>query len=335
MPALRKIDASMPPGEAAAATWKLRLHAWWEGYELPEAPPPAPTKVRLPPRPLAKPGPAAAASGNPDSPLNKADLRVLRALWGGDFVTPGDGEHVIELVKPLGLNPKMSMLDFGAGIGGPARAMAKEFGVWITGLEPSRDFVQAGMELSAGAGMAKRVVISGVETEKPVLPERRFDCIFAKESLGVVPDKDRLFAAMSKSLKPGGHVLLTDYVLTREDGDQENAAWVEQNRAALGIGHPWRQSELHRAMDEAGLDLRINEDITDLYMKLVLGRWQLWESFARDLDDGSADAPERMQLLLDKAKLWTSRMAALRASDIRIYRFHAIKKPTQKLMSNW
>jgi cyclopropane fatty-acyl-phospholipid synthase-like methyltransferase len=320
-------------GKSAAGRWKTRLYAWWEGYELPEAVP-----ERAAPRvSLARAEGAAAPRGGPEqgSALLLPQVQVMRKLWGGDFVSPGDEEHVLDLVKPLGLNPKMSLLDFGAGIGGPARAMSKEFGVWITGLESSQDFVRAGGELSTAAGMGKRVTISAVDAKKPVLPERRFDCIFAKESLGQVPEKQKLFADMVKSLKPGGHVLFTDYVLTKAIGDAEASAWLDWCGRELGIPHPWRSYQLLDAMNDAGLDIRINEDITERYMSLVLGRWQLWEEFVKAFDGGSPSAQERMTMLLGKAQLWTQRIAALRSGELRVFRFHAMKRGSQKLMSNW
>ena len=122
-------------GKSAAGRWKTRLHAWWEGYELPV---PAAPPERMAPARLVMPNAKAAgyrSAVDPASALSLPQLQVLRKIWGGDFVSPGDAEHILDLVKPLGLNPKMSLLDFGAGIGGPARAISKEFGVWITGLE--------------------------------------------------------------------------------------------------------------------------------------------------------------------------------------------------------
>jgi len=49
----------------------------------------------------------------------------------------------------------MSILDLGAGLGGPARILVEKLSLWITSREISAELARAGMDLSIAAGMAK------------------------------------------------------------------------------------------------------------------------------------------------------------------------------------
>ncbi len=73
-------------------------------------------------------------------------------MWGEGFVTPG-GEAVSDmLIKPLGLNKQMSVLDLSAGLGGRMRKATEETGASFTGLEPDPGIAKRGMEMSVKAG---------------------------------------------------------------------------------------------------------------------------------------------------------------------------------------
>src|SRR5476651_2050232 len=69
--------------------------------------------------------PAAATRAIPNAaqpaiaPLDR--MTVAQWLWGDGFVMPGNAEFILDTVKPVGLNPAMSMLDISAGLGGAAR----------------------------------------------------------------------------------------------------------------------------------------------------------------------------------------------------------------------
>ncbi len=121
---------------------------------------------------------------------SRADLEIVVApldrttvaqwLWGAGFVMPGDEQYVIELVKPFGLTPAMSMLDLSAGLGGPARAIAKAYGTYVTGLERSPERARRGMEMSVAANLAKRATIAQYNPESVELRAGGFDCIIGR-----------------------------------------------------------------------------------------------------------------------------------------------------------
>ena len=94
------------------------LEAWGE-LILPE------DKADAAPEPAAA-APAAPAAPRPAMPgvnsrfgkplWSATRIGVVEKIWGDGFTSPGGDDYIPELVKPLGLNPAMSVLDLAAGL---------------------------------------------------------------------------------------------------------------------------------------------------------------------------------------------------------------------------
>jgi len=118
---------------AEAPSFSERFMAWWEGYDL-KRPARRATGDEGAAGGEATPaaGPGLDRQGRPLWSATRLD--VAEKLWGEGFVSPGSEDYLPTLVKPLGLNPAMSVLDLGAGLGGTTRLMAKQFGAWVSAI---------------------------------------------------------------------------------------------------------------------------------------------------------------------------------------------------------
>src|SRR5262245_57107937 len=127
-------EATLESGadETRKPSFKARFLAWWEGYELPEPEPQPESPMHRPFPNLAMPEPPPAAI----APLDHATVRIAQQIWGEGFSRPGAEAAILTLVKPFALDPSMTVMDFGAGLGGGTRAVSNEFGVWVYGFEP-------------------------------------------------------------------------------------------------------------------------------------------------------------------------------------------------------
>ena len=154
-----------PSDGGPKAPFKQRFLAWWEGVELPPSDD-KPTGEEGSRARTAAAADQAGAVGDAGDPVRPGDL-------GRGFHGPGGAAFALELVKPFAINNSMSILDFGCGAGGPARAIVKEFDVWITGIERDRRQVELGKLLSSRPGLERKAEVIAYDHENFVSPLRR------------------------------------------------------------------------------------------------------------------------------------------------------------------
>jgi len=309
-------EAPEPAGPASDRMARVLSHlrAWWagdvlEGEAAGEAGADAATGA--PESEAATPAPAA---------WNEHRQEVVENLWGKGFSSPGEADHVMALIKPLGLDRKQSVLDIGVGLGGSTRVIANETGAWVTGLEADAAMVKAGMEVSVMAGMAKRAPIHLFTPPRLEIRDRCMDVVVSKESLYGMPHKEILFQEMYRVLKPVGQILFTDYMLPGEGG---GSAMLEAWRAGESPApDPWTVERTVNLLREMRLDVRIAEDMTGQLKHLVI---QGWLQLLRQLTPGKVPHPMAVALITE-AEFWVRRLALLESHDLRCYRIYAMKR---------
>jgi len=317
----------MKSGANVQVPWRARVRAWWEGEEvqLPQAaahPASGGAKAEAAP---------AGVTIRPLMPWETEAIRIQEQVWGEGYYKPGGEEHVLGLAKPFALNPSLTVMDFGAGLGGGTRALANEFGVWVSGLEPTADLARAGKELSIKAGLEKKAEIVRYSPEGFEPKQGSIDCILSAESLYLVEDKQKLLKTFEWCLKPRGQISITDFV--RND----DIAMEDQRLQGLGLA-PTDQTffasdaEYIRWFRELNFDLRVNEDITERYRRMVM---EGWLEFTQAGGEKAAHAKALPEEVVREVQLWSRRVAAFDAGDLRVMRYYAIKLGGTKLMSNW
>lgn len=316
-----KDAAEKSNGSAAAAiSWRQKIAAWWNGVEL-DAPaeeedlPSLRSHVAKDAEPVSIELPEVVKDT-----WTSARIKVAERIWGCGYVTPGGADYVMKLVRVFGLNPKMSIADINAGPGGSSRAISEAFGMWVTAMEPSETLAAHGMEESTMAGMAKKVPIIAYDPESVELRANGFDCIFAKELFYTVVNKRHLFATVAKALKKNGQLLFTDFVLAKTDHmEEETANWAahEPRRPEM-----WSVKQIREYLEKQGLDIRVEDDISDEMCGLIL---QGWMEAVKNFRPGHFE-PELGEALLAEAELWTRRLGVLQSGDVRLYRIYALKR---------
>jgi len=296
---------------------KRHLHDWWQGYlpeDAPFAPPPT-LDLATPARPQPDPAP------HPD--WSKDRLALVQLLWGEGFSSPGEAEHVLTLIKPLGLNPKMSVVDLNPGLGGTTRVIAKETGAWITAFEVDPDLAAAGQALSVKAGMAKKAEIRSFTPPRTELRPGSMDAVFAKESLNQIEDRKTLFRELYTVLKPQGQVLFTDYVLSKDgESSAKLGEWLARERPTPTL---WTADKTAKTLREAGYDVRVNEDISAKLRQLVVAGWA---RYIGTLKPGAVD-PAFGEAVIHEIELWSRRLSLIDSGEIACHRFHAFKIESQ------
>jgi cyclopropane fatty-acyl-phospholipid synthase-like methyltransferase len=162
-----------------------------------------------------------------DSPLAVRDL------------TPFDQYHyhgteaVDEAIRALALTPASTVLDVGAGIGGPARYLASESGCRVTALELQPDLHETGAELTRRCGLDDRVRhVQGDILDGPP-GAGAFDAVVSWLVFLHIPDRPRLFAACRVALRPAGRMYVEDFSKRREPSPAQWAVLDEKVRCTF------------------------------------------------------------------------------------------------------
>jgi len=325
---------------------KIRLKAWWHGYDPAEVE----RLVRAHNRKKREKSARRAAERTsvkdsvnaedielPFDPWDDRRAEVAQYIWGEGYCGPGGPEHIISISKLLALSPEQSLLDIGARLGGPARTLAEKFGVWVTGFEDSQRLVDLANDKSHMAGMTKKVTVNHFDPETIDSFERKFDRAFSKEALFTIENKQGLIAAIEQHLKPSGLFLLREFVLADESAFSDPAF------------KDWRDSETHAArrpfmvtshglvesLKAAGFIVRVNEDVTDEYIRLVNQGWVGADKVAESLAQRD-DAEELQMTLLSEAEFWSRRVNLMEKGLLRVWRVLGSKRADKpSMLSDW
>lgn len=150
-----------------------------------------------------------------DAPLSVEDL------------TPFDQYHyhgteaVDEAARLIGATPQTEILEIGSGIGGPARHMAHATNCKVTAVELQPDLSTLAEQLTNRCGLAGQVEhVCGNALDKP-LGDRTFDAIMSFLVFLHIPARAELFSVCHSALKPGGSIVIEDYIKLKEPSDKQ------------------------------------------------------------------------------------------------------------------
>lgn len=329
--------------------WRIRLAAWWEGYDLSRLPRVSNRTDLRNPADRRQPGPVAAVGGTahpgpsgaialPAPPAGNPELDRLalmqldrhgepvwsparsegaQLLWGQDMTGPEEAAWMVDSVRSFGLNPAKSVLDLSAGLGGTARALVESCDTWVTGLEPSPLLAKLAMDRSKALGLSKKAPIAHYDPEH-FNQAGSFDLVMADRILHRVRDKELFLDGLGDCVKPKGGIALFDYVIDGTPGSWDSwNGWREEEPMEV---YPWTATRMADELTQRNLDLRISEDLTQLHRRHIIDR-------VRKLTDTLAAAVPPAPVLAALKRelaLWWARLRVL-GSGLRFVRYVAMK----------
>jgi ubiquinone/menaquinone biosynthesis C-methylase UbiE len=154
---------------------------------------------------------ALALLGPDDQPLTVGQLAAL-----DQFHTRGLAATA-ELANLAGITGAMSVLDVGAGVGGPARYLAAEHGCRVTGLDLSPAFVDGARYLTERTGQSARVSFQTGSALALPFEDGQFDAVLLQHVAMNIADRARLYREARRVLKPGGKFATFDVVLAGDE----------------------------------------------------------------------------------------------------------------------
>lgn len=306
---------------------KWRLKAWWEGYDIDDI------KARLATNDISEEQISEPDEAQVVAPLNDAPeamvwddkrLETAQLIWGEGYCGPGGSEYVASMSKLLGMSSEMSVAVIGAGLGGPSRVLADEFGAWITGYEQSENLAEKGMSLSVKAGLESKAPIQHYDPNNDAPFERTFDRAYSKEALYTVEDKPKLLKSVFSQLKDSGLFLINDYTLSSSDAlaNKDVQKWIRQEP---NQPYPIPHDDMEKLLTDCGYALRVNEDITEQYIDMIAKSWAGVDKVIESLTKSDDDQTETIQRLIKEAEYWMLRSKTMKDGHVKAWRFLAYK----------
>jgi len=121
-----------------------------------------------------------------------------------------------ELARLAGISAEMSVLDIGAGIGGPARFLAATHGCRVTGVDLSEPFVEAARYLTGRTGQSGQVSFQSASALELPFEDGSFDIALLQHVAMNIADRPLLYREIRRVLKQGGRFATYDVVLKGE-----------------------------------------------------------------------------------------------------------------------
>lgn len=115
------------------------------------------------------------------------------------------------MTERLKIGAGSHVLDVGCGVGGPGVRIARLTGARVTGISISQKQVRLANSLAESAGLAERAVFHEANAMELPFPAQSFDAAIALESIIHMPDRGQVLTQISRALRPGGRLVLTDF----------------------------------------------------------------------------------------------------------------------------
>ena len=156
----------------------------------------------------------------------------------------------------LGLMPGQKILDVGAGIGGGARFAAHDYGVTVTGVDLTAEYIEVGNELNRWTAMEDRVALFTGDATDLDLPDTEFDGAFTMHVYMNIENKQKAFSEVSRVLKPGAVFGIYDVMKKDEREIRYPVPWATDASTSF-VSTP---EEYADALETAGFAV---ESVTD------------------------------------------------------------------------
>lgn len=221
----------------------------------------------------------------------------LQRLWGPGFLTPGGKDHVITLVRELQLSAEVSLLELEPGLGGSTRAIAREYGAYVTAFESSPSLAAQAMDLSNKSGFVKKAEIQPFDPHAPNFKKTHYDHAFVKDGMVDIADIDDLLRAIQKALRPKGQFIISQFLKIGDAPiDTDHAVLAKPGSAPVGLRN---KDQMVYFLGKAGFSIT-NADVTSATIRSEIAR--SWAAFAETLKTQSIDSRYGAKVLAECAQ---------------------------------
>jgi arsenite methyltransferase len=128
------------------------------------------------------------------------------------------------------LQPGEDVLDVGSGAGMDSLVAAQMVGATgsVTGIDMTREMVAKARGSIAEMGLGNARIVEG-SAERLPFDDASFNVVISNGVIDLIPDKDAVFAEITRVLRPGGRIQLADVTIQRpvsEESKRDIDLWA-------------------------------------------------------------------------------------------------------------
>ena len=180
-----------------------------------------------------------------------------------EFHIGGRGS-TIELAKMAQLRPGDKVLDIGSGLGGPARTLVEEFGIFVEGIDLTHEFCVVANELTRMTGLAGQAKFSQGDALNLPSDTNSYDVVWTQQSCMNIEDKNRMLSEVHRVLKPGGTYVFHEVLAgTEASAIQFPVPWAR----ADNMSFLWTQEAIRNSILKIGLIEQVWKKATCKYIE--------------------------------------------------------------------
>ena len=141
-------------------------------------------------------------------------------------------EHAEQLVRIADPQPGQQLLDFGCGNGTAPIHLVTTSGLEVTGVDIDPEQIQAAVAESANLATTRFLVADAIDLP---FADGEFDLVYTNKATHHIREWQQALTEMTRVLKPGGHLLYTDFV-ARSAGASDTARTQPPRQRAPATG---------------------------------------------------------------------------------------------------
>lgn len=135
-----------------------------------------------------------------------------------DILHPGGLELTRRVAETAQVDGNSKVLDIACGKGGDCLFLAEEYNCPVAGIDISSKNIALAQSRAAARGLDRQVRFIIADAENLPFRNTIFDVVLSECSFSILPNKEAAALEMSRALKPGGRLVITDMTLRKTDG---------------------------------------------------------------------------------------------------------------------
>ncbi|MEL7039147.1 MAG: methyltransferase domain-containing protein [Cyanobacteria bacterium J06592_8] len=149
--------------------------------------------------------------------------RIYTMIWGGEhihfgiYLEPDDSiseasQRIVKMMATMlqKIDRNCQVIDLGAGYGGSARYLAKNYGCFVSCLNLSELQNQRNRELNQTQNLSDRIEVKQGIFENIPDDDRSFDIVWSQDAMIHSGNRRQVLQEIRRILKPGGELIFTD-----------------------------------------------------------------------------------------------------------------------------